>query len=164
MGNQGSGVRKKDWRAPMSIRERGMTGILPVIVTSSLKGNAYIPKATVVRLDMSKHNFTVNENHSRKWYDEEHRMWSYHDRRLWVLWVWASLVSQFSFVSALRMISVVEASISLNMNAFLPIWMEVNSGKSIQSLTGEEITLKHNTRTITECPFTKDKWFERRQV
>ena len=42
--------------------------------------------------------------------------------------------------------------------------MEVNSGRSIQSLTSQSITLKHNTRTIIEWIKTEFEWFERRQV
>ena len=49
-------------------------------------------------------------------------------------------------------------------NALSPNWMEVNSGKSIQSLTSQSITLKHSTRTFTECTITKDDWFERRHI
>ena len=50
------------------------------------------------------------------------------------------------------------------LNALRPIWMEVNSGKSSQSLTSQSITLKHNTRALIECPFTKLEGFERRHV
>ena len=35
--------------------------------------------------------------------------------------------------------------------------MDVNSGKSIQSLTEEGITLKHDMRTLTERLLTKDE-------
>ena len=160
-------------------------------------------------------------------------MWNYTCHWFWVMWVWASLVNQFTFMQSLRIISVLEASflsyvnakspnwmevnsgkssqsnhitinhsqtqhennhwmhtyhrrviwekacliiISLWMrvlcnsrdgavkNASWPNWMEVNSGKSSQSLIPQSITLKHNTRTFTECTCTKHKWFERRQV
>ena len=50
------------------------------------------------------------------------------------------------------------------LNALRPIWMEVSSGKSSQSLTSQSITLKHNTRALIECPFTKLEGFERRHV
>ena len=49
-------------------------------------------------------------------------------------------------------------------NALSPIWMEVSSGKSSQSITSSSITLKHNTRTINKGLFAKDEWFERRHV
>ena len=42
-------------RAPMSIRERGMKGVLPVIVTDFVLRNAH-GRYTSVRLDMSKHH------------------------------------------------------------------------------------------------------------
>ena len=42
--------------------------------------------------------------------------------------------------------------------------MEVNSGKSSQSLTSQSLTLKHNKRTTLECTITKEEGFERRHV
>ena len=146
-------------RAPMSSCEREMKWVLPVIVTYFLYSNAP-GRYTSVRLGMSKRHFIVDENHSREWCDEDSGMRPYY---LWVLWVWASLVNQFILISALRIISVVEASLP-NMNASQPIIMEVNSGKSSQSFTSQSITLKHNTRTLLECIITKLKWFERRKV
>ena len=106
-------------------------------------------------------SFIMDENHSQEWCDEDNGMWN---NQQWVLWVWASLVSQFSFIQSLRIISVLDSSSLLNSNASYFIWMEVNSGKSIQSLTSQSITLNHNTRTTTECPLTKDEWFERRHI
>ena len=50
------------------------------------------------------------------------------------------------------------------MNAPSPNTSDLSEGKSIQSLTSQSITLKHNTRTHNECTFTKHKWFERRHV
>ena len=154
----------------MSIRERGMKWVLPLIVTSVLYSNA-CPRTTSVRLGMSKHHFTVDENHFQERCDEGYGMWNYNDQirlscmlwMLWVLWVWVNLVRQFTFISALRIISVLAASF-LNTNASSPIWMEVNSGKSSQSLTSQSITLKHNKRTTLECTITKEEGFERRHV
>ena len=42
--------------------------------------------------------------------------------------------------------------------------MEVNSGKSSQSLTSHSLTLKHNKRTTLECTITKEEGFEGRHV
>ena len=150
-------------RAPMSIRERGMKWVLPLIVTSFLYSNAS-GRYTSVRLGMSKHHFIVDENHSPEWCDEDNGMYHYKYHQFWVLWVWASLVNQFTFIHSLRIISVFESSFHLSFNAYQPIWMEVNSGKSSQSLTSQSLTLKHNTRTLLECTSTKDEWFERRHV
>ena len=150
-------------RAPMSICERGMKWVLPLIVTSSLYLNAR-RRYTSVRLGMSKHHFIVDENHSPEWCDEDKRMCHYTCQQFWVMWVWASLVSQFTFMKSLRMISVLDSSSLSNMNALLPNWMEVSSGKSIQSLTSQSITLKHSASTVIEWPITKCEWFERRHV
>ena len=101
--------------------------------------------------------------YSREWCDEDYGMWNYKYHQFWVMWVWSSLVNQFTFISSPRIISVSDSS-SLNMNALLPIWIEVNSGKSIQSPTSQSITLKHNTRTIRKHPLSQLERFERRHV
>ena len=133
---------------------------------SQYSSNAF-GRHTSVRLGMSKHHFIVDENHSREWCDEDTRMIDYglkcYSLLFWVLWVWASLVNQFTLMKSLRIISVFDSSF-LNQNESRPNWMEVNSGKSIQLLTSQSITLKHNTRTTTECTSTELKWFERRHV
>ena len=147
-------------RAPMSSCEREMKWVLPVIVTYFLYSNAP-GRYTSVRLGMSKRHFIVDENHSREWCDEDSGMRPYY---LWVLWVWASLIYQFTQWESLRIISVLESSFHLNLNALWPNWMEVNSGKSSQSFTSQSITLKHNTRTLVECTCTKDEWCERRHA
>ena len=153
-----SGGMKKRSRAPMSLHE-GVEGVLPPIVTSSLYRNAS-GRWTSVRLGMSKHQFIRDGNNSQEWCDGNYKM---SDARPWVKWVWASLVNQFTFMLSLRMISVPEAFF-LKVNALSPIWMEVSWGKSIQSLTSQSITLKHNTRTTTECLPANYERFERRHV
>ena len=74
---------KKRRRAPMSIRERGMKWVLPVIVTSSLYSNA-CGRYTSVRLGMSKHHFIVDENHSPEWCDEDNGMCHSNYHQFWV--------------------------------------------------------------------------------
>ena len=49
----------------MSMGERGMKCVLPLIVTSFLYLNA-CGRTTLVRLGMSKHQFIVDENHFRE--------------------------------------------------------------------------------------------------
>ena len=49
----------------MSMSEKEMKGVLPRIVTSFLYWNA-CGRYTSVRLGMSKHHFTVDENHSQE--------------------------------------------------------------------------------------------------
>ena len=44
------------------------------------------------------------------------------------------------------------------------IWREVNAGKSVQWVEGEETTIEHNRIALSECPTTKLEWFERRQI
>ena len=61
------------------------------------------------------------------------------------------------------MINVLALS-SLNLNALYPILMEVKLGKSIQSLTSQSFTLKHNTRAIMEGSSAKLKCLERRHI
>ena len=50
----------------MSMGERGMKCVLPLIVTSFLYLNASLVKYTSVRLGMSKHYFIVDENYSQE--------------------------------------------------------------------------------------------------
>ena len=85
-------------------------------------------------------SFIVNENHSREWCDEDNGMWNYTCHWFWVMWVWASLVNQFTFMQSLRIISVVDL-LYINRNTLSPNWMEVNSGKSSQS---NHITINHS--------------------
>ena len=53
-------------RAPMSIRERGVKRVLPVIVRYFVLLNAYSGRFTKLILSMSKHHFTVDENHLKE--------------------------------------------------------------------------------------------------
>lgn len=49
----------------MSIGERGVKGVLLVIVKGSLYQNA-LSRYTMMRLGISKQHFLVNENHSQE--------------------------------------------------------------------------------------------------
>ena len=64
-------------------------------------------------------------------------------------------IHQFISSSPLRMINSVESSSKQNTSS--PSRMEVNSGKSIHHSLFNPFTLKHCTRTITECTITKQK-------
>ena len=105
------------------------------------------------------------ENHSREWCDEDCRRYNNQMyTQQWVLSTSGDLISQFTFMQSLRIINVVEESPLLKQNANLPIWMEVNSGKSIQSLTLQSITLKHSASTIMEHVWTKHECIKRAHV
>ena len=110
---------------------------------------------------MSKHQFIRDGDNCQEWCDGNYKM---SDACSWVKWVWANLVNQFTRWESLRIINVAEASSALNENAPSPIWMEVNSGKSSQSLTSQSFTLKHNTRTTTECTTAQLNGSQFRQV
>ena len=78
----------------------------------------------------------------------------------------ARVVSEVSFgksihnlisPSLLRIINSVDSLFSLKEKASLPSWMEVNSGKSIHHSSFKPITLKCDTRAVTECLITKQK-------
>ena len=67
---------KKRWRAPMSICERGMKWVLPLIVTLlSFLRNA-IGRFTVVSLGMSKPHSMIEECYFQEWSDRDQRMWN----------------------------------------------------------------------------------------
>ena len=68
-------------------------------------------------------------------------------------------IHHFISSSPLRMINSLESSF-LKPNASSPKWMEVNSGKSIHHSPSGRFTLKHCTRTITECTIAKHKCFQ----
>ena len=69
----------------------------------------------------------------------------------------------FTVVGSLRMINSVESS-SSNLNALQPSRMVVNSGKSSHHSLFISFTLKHCTRTITTCKYTKQEGFQLGQV
>ena len=142
-------------RAPMPIRETGMKWALPVIVRYFVLLNAYVVSHTSVRLGMSKHQFIVGENHLKEWREEGNWMWD-HNCQTWVSWDWASLLSQFTFASLLRMISALSV-VGVNDNALNPIMRDSSAGKSNQLRTQGSITLKHSMVTILECIRTKEE-------
>ena len=147
----------------MPIRERRVKRVLPVIVRYFVLLNASWGRTTLWRLGMSKHQFIVGENHLKEWREEENGMCNHTRHQHWVSWDWASLLSQFTFASLLRMISALLV-VGVNDNALNPIMRDSNAGKSNQLRTRESITLKHSTLTILECIRTKEEIVKERHV
>ena len=65
---------------------------------------------------------------------------------------------------SLRMINSLESSPLLNRNVIQPRKRDVNSGRSVHHSLSVEITLKHCTRTFTECTASKQNILHTGQV